>query len=365
MRGAHQLERGASLRLLLLSALLVLRAAAAAAAATPTQACLLYIPADYEGFNLGALSPTGDVRLLWGSKSAWSGILGGTLVALTAQGTSFSMQPTLADGSTPLATFRLRAGGGNATAAYSALSAVPGHEPLGPPAVLSLVGDAPRWRVLATVSSADGAFSYYAVASFNASDAGGAATVALRALRDVTADVAALGGALLYGAAAFDPLSETFYLAVSVNSNQTDILAVPLANASAPAVRLPLPANYDAVSLEWSSVVASSGGRAGLVVLAQDPTRGALAWLALGAPASESEAATWTPAFSFTKGESAPEIGVGAVTADGAVLMALVLDASGQALSASFVDAAAGTERQRVALADPGIIAVDIIECAA
>ena len=69
--------------------------------------------------------------------------------------------------------------------------------------------------------------------------------------------------------------------------------------------------------------------------------------------------------FSYPKGESAPEIGVGAVSADGAVLMALVLDASGQALSASFVDARSGTERQRVALADPGIITVDIAECAA
>jgi len=347
--------------LLLLATCFVLRAAASA---PPALACLLYIPADYVGFNLGALSSAGDVRLLWGSKRAWSGILGGTLVALSKEGTSFSMQPTLADGSTPLATFRLRAGGENATAAYSALSAVPGHAALGPPAVLSLVGDAPRGRVLATVSSADGAFSYYAVAGFNASDVG-AKTVALSALRDVTADVAALGNNLLYGAAAFDPKAETFYLAVSATDNQTDILAVSLANASAPAARLPLPANYEAISLEWSSVVASTGGRTGLVVLAQDPTRGALAWLALDAPASALEAAKWSVVFSFAKNESAPEIGVGAITADGGVLMALVLDVSGQALSASFVDAAAGTERQRVALADPGIIAVDIIECAA
>ena len=55
---------------------------------------------------------------------------------------------------------------------------------------------------------------------------------------------------------------------------------------------------------------------------------------------------------------------VGAASADGATLFALVVDADG-GLAASAVDVATQTERLRVRVLDKGLIAVDIAECAA
>ena len=61
---------------------------------------------------------------------------------------------------------------------------------------------------------------------------------------------------------------------------------------------------------------------------------------------------------------TAPENGVGAASADGATLFALVVDADG-GLAASAVDVATQAERLRVRVLDKGLIAVDIAECAA
>jgi hypothetical protein len=377
-------------------------ASSSSAPAPPSGACVLFIPSSLVGFGLGSLRANGAVAPLWATADAWSGVLGGAFAARGAGADAFVMQPTLASGTLPLATFRLRAGGTNASVAYDALAPVPGHEAVGAPAVLGLVDDAARGRVVVVASSADGAFSYYALTSFavNASStvqrvdgggegrsegegaAGAAASavaasasaaappaVPLRMLRDVTAEVAALGGQLLFGVAtASAAADETAYLAFATSANESTVAAFSLANASAPAVLLALPRGFAVVSLQWSRV-AAAGGRPGLLALAQSAERGVLEWLALdaAAPASLAPSATasWTTLFAFAQGVSAPEIGVGAVSADGATLYALVLDPTGQQLSASLVDVASRAECARITFADKSLIAVDIAECAA
>ena len=118
------------------------------------------------------------------------------------------------------------------------------------------------------------------------------------------------------------------------------------------------PRGAAALSLQWSpAVAAASGGGPGLAVLAQDGAHSLLAWLALGAGAN------WSTLFAFPVGAIAPEIGVGAVSADGTALMALVLDDTGNNLGVSVFDVVAATERARVPLRDKTLIAVDIVPC--
>jgi len=281
------------------------------------------------------------------------------------------------------------------------------------------VNDVARGRVVAVVSSADGAFSFYAVASFDsnasaarggsvepggteagdATEAGGAAAappaVALRALRDVTAEVAALGGQLLFGLAALDSARDELFLAFAgANaSSPSTVAAFSLANASAPPTLVALPRGTAAISLQFSRAE-------GLLVLAQDEAQGALEWLALGGVGvgikgvvgggggvgsssvggvgrsgdcggggsvggGDKGASPWTRLFAYERNVTAPEIGVGAASADGAALFALVLDPAGLQLSASFVDVATRNETKRTAFTDRGLIAVDIAECSA
>jgi hypothetical protein len=398
---------------------LVLAASAAAAASpaasqpAPSGACVLFIPASLEGFGLGELRADGAVAPLWSTRNDWAGILGGAFAARGAGAAAFVTQPTRADSSTPLATLRLRSGGANASIEYAALSPVPGHEGAGAPAALAFANDAARGRVVAVVSSADGAFSFYTIASFEVnasaahgdgdepggSEAGGATeasgvaaappAVALRALRDVTAEVAALGGQLDFGLAALDSARDELFLAFAgANaSSPSTVAAFSLANASAPPTLVALPRGASAISLQYSRAE-------GLLVLAQDAAQGALEWLALGGVGVTGDGSSgggggggsgggsggdsgatvlksvngdspWTRLFSYERNVTAPEIGVGAASADGAALFALVLDPAGLQLSASFVDVAARNETKRIAFSDKGLIAVDIAECRA
>ena len=331
-------------------------------------ACVLYIPASLEGFGFGALLPSGEVAPLWNTSTAWAGILGGAFIA--AGGGRFLTQPTLSSGASPLATLTLAASGARASVSYAALAPVPGHESLGSPAVVALAADAAATAAggagvgvaapsaLAVLAPDDGSFSYYAVARLADT---AAAPVAAAVLRDITAEVAALGGALQFGEATTAGGAHFLYLAMAAaaaGDNTSTVLRVPLANASAAVAALPLPAGAAAVSLQYSAVVASAGGP-GVVALAQTGATGELAWLAL------TESGRWAPLFSYAPGSAtAPEIGVGAASADGATLFALVVDADG-GLAASAVDVATQTERLRVRVLDKGLIAVDIAECAA
>ena len=338
--------------------------------ATPSGACVLYIPASLTGFGFGSLSSAGDVTPLWSTADGWAAILGG---AFSGRGpAAFVTQPTLSDGSLPLATLRLLPGGASASIDYTALAPAPGHEALGAPAVLGLVDatGSSDGSELAVLSSADGAFSYYAIASLNCSGAvNGSQPVPVRILRDVTADLEALGSALLFGLNAHDPAADVLYLATSTGNQtiypQSVIAAFSLSDAARPVVPLPLPQNVSAISLQWSRIVAATG-RPGLVVLAQDNTpSGSLQWLALDSNSSSAAAGqtTWTTLFRWPAASvAAPEIGVGGISADGATLMALLLDA-GDRLTTSFVDVASGAERTRIGFRDRGLIGVDVVEC--
>ena len=331
-------------------------AAAAAVASAGSASCLLYIPASLAGFGFGALLPSGAVVSLWNTTDGWAAILGGAFVGVG--GGRFLSQPTLASGESPLATLIVAAGGTSAAIAYAPLSPVPGHEALGAPAVLALASDgaaAGGASALALLSSSDGAFSYYAAARLrldNASGGGGGA-VPSELLRDVTAEVAAMGGGLQFGEAAYDAAGGVLYLAVAAvaaGDNTSTLLRVPLADPAAPLARIPLPAGAAAVSLQWAPAAG------GLAVLAQNGGAGSLAWLARRGGA-------WATIFAFPPGTSAPEDGVGAANAGGDALLALVLSPAGR-LAATRVDATSGREVSRVQLADAVLIAVDIADCA-
>ena len=345
----------------------LLLAASASPSPADSGACVLFIPASLVGFGFGSFETTGAVRSLWSTEKAWSGILGGAFALRGASTSAFVTQPTLSSGESPLATLTLRPGGGNASIAYSTLAPVKGHEGLGAPAILSFASDAVGDRVVCVISSADGAFSYYALASLNASSVSGAAATTLDVIRDISSEVAALGGQLEFGVSAYDPVADRLFLAFVRTANESTVAAFSLRNASAPAEPLQLPRNSGAVSLQWSEIVAGEGqGRPGLVVLAQDAVaNNSLAWLALDAAVAPSSAvATWTRLFEYAPDSAvAPEIGVGAASQDGKVLMALVLDAAGQSLSASFVDVEKRVESSRIPFLNEQLIAVDIVEC--
>jgi hypothetical protein len=354
-----------SRELWLVSSLLL--AAAASPSPADSGACVLFIPGSLVGFGFGSFETTGAVKQLWSTDEAWAGILGGAFAQRGSSTSAFVTQPTLSSGESPLATLTLRPGGGNASISYSTLTPVKGHEALGAPAILGFASDAVGDRVVCVISSADGSFSYYALASLNASSVAAAATTTLTVLRDISAEVAALGGQLEFGVNAYDPVADRLFLAFVRSANESTVAAFSLRNESAPAELLQLPRNAAAVSLQWSEVVAGEG-RPGLVVLAQDAVaNNSLAWLALdAAAASLSTAATWTPLFEYAPDSAvAPEIGVGAASRDGKILMALVLDAAGESLSASFVDVSKRVESSRVPFENKKLIAVDIVECKA
>jgi hypothetical protein len=336
---------------------------------SPLSACVLYIPSSLVGFGFGSVLSDGSVSPLWSTKNAWSGILGG---ALSARGPlasgEFVALPTLADGSSPLASLRLHP----ATVSYAPLAPTPGHESLGPSGAIAFVNDAARGRVIALTTPDDGSFSFFALTSITNVTVN-PTPVPLALLRDVTADLASVGGQLTYGAAAHDPVTNTLFLTLlqgpDAGGVQTSVVAAfPLADATAPPAVYRLPLGYAAESLEWSSVEAAGGARPGLVVLAQNGTGDggpgtSLAWLSLDDAAKQP--GTWTNLYAFAPGVSAPETGVGAASQDGRTLMALVVDPTGTKLNVSLVDVASRSQRETVAFQDPGLIAIDIVECAA